>query len=212
MSNSPLIIAIQNRLRETGYRNILIPVKVAGVEFAFTAAMCGSDGRSLDLVILVDTTTGDFGDRNGARVRQRIEAFSRALDVTSSRYVVTVILAGAALTEGVEALAEICRVLQVDGISLNEQHKPNDTFAERLLDDRIRVLLPLTLPSPIPDTQNSSGPAIEQLVRALPTNIDKSLVDAVIIASNSGEQEVSDAATQIINSAFLSKTEGSDYE
>ena len=66
--------------------------EVANVEFSFTRALRGSDGRSLDLIILVDTTTGDFGDRNAGRVRQRVEALSRALDVTGSRYVVTVIL------------------------------------------------------------------------------------------------------------------------
>jgi hypothetical protein len=204
VSNSPIIIAIQNRLRESGYRHISLPIKVAGVEFGFTGAMCGSDGRSLDLVILVDTTTGDFGDRNGARVRQRIEAFSRALDVTSSRYVVTVILAGATLTEGVEALSETCRVLQVESISLDEHHKPVDAAAARQLDDRILVLLPLTLPTSILETQKNSEPAMEQLVQALPA-IDRSLVDAVIAASNSGEQAVSDAITQIINGAFHSQ-------
>lgn len=97
MSTAPLINAVRNRLHLAGYSDLSIPLKVAGVEFVFTGAMRGRDGRALDLVLLVDTTTGDFGDRDGARVRQRIEALSRALDVTASRYVVTIILAGAAL-------------------------------------------------------------------------------------------------------------------
>ena len=115
MSGSPLVQAIQERLRAGGYSDLSTPFKVAGVEFAFTGAMRGRDGRALDLVLLVDTTTGDFGDRDGGRVRQRVEALSRALDVTGSRYVVTVILAGAMLSEGIEALSETCRVLQVEG-------------------------------------------------------------------------------------------------
>src|SRR6201999_334497 len=99
---SPLVNAIHNRLKEAGYSDLATPFKVANVEFAFTSALRGRNGRSLDLVLLVDTTTGDFGDRDAMRVRQRVEALSRALDVTGSRYVVTVILAGATLSGSVD--------------------------------------------------------------------------------------------------------------
>lgn len=202
MSSSPLIHAVQERLRDAGYSNLPTPFKVAGVEFAFTGAMRGRDGRALDLVLLIDTTTGDYGDRDGDRVRQRVEALSRALDVTGSRYVVTAILAGAVLAEGIEALSETCRVLQVEGISLDDQGKPSDDDAKRQLDDRIRVLLPLMLPLPMVEAQNGSGPAMDQLVRALPADTDTILLDALINASNEGEQAVTDAVALAINSAF----------
>jgi len=202
MSGSPLVLAIQARLRGAGYYALSTPFKIAGVEFSFTGAMRGRDGRALDLVILVDTTTGDFGDRDGGRVRQRIEALSRALDVTASRYVVTVILAGAVLAEGVEILSETCRVLQVEGISLNTEGTPIDENAARRLDDRIRVLLPLTLPVPPAEPTDGSGSAMEQLVNALPAGTQTALVDAVIAASSTGEQAVTDAAALIINAAL----------
>ncbi|MDX0979886.1 hypothetical protein GOE03_28455 [Sinorhizobium medicae] len=202
MSGSPLVLAIQARLRGAGYYALSTPFKIAGVEFSFTGAMRGRDGRALDLVILVDTTTGDFGDRDGGRVRQRIEALSRALDVTASRYVVTVILAGAVLAEGVETLSETCRVLQVDGVTLNTEGSPADEIAARQLDDRIRVLLPLTLPVPPAEATDGSGSAMEQLVRALPAGTQTALVDAVIAASSTGEQAVTDAAALIINVAL----------
>ncbi|MGA3952006.1 hypothetical protein ACI2TT_14685 [Ralstonia nicotianae] len=205
MSDSPLIQAIQERLRGAGYSDLSTPFKIAGVEFAFTGAMRGRDGRALDLVLLVDTTTGDFGDRDGARVRQRVGALSRALDVTGSRYVVTVILAGAVLAEGIEALSETCRVLQVEGAVLDDQGKPADEAVERQLDDRIRVLLPLTLPVPLAETQDGSGPAMAQLVRVLPAGTNKDLVDAVIAASSAGEQAVTDAAALTINGTFQSE-------
>lgn len=202
MSSSPLIHAVQERLREAGYRDLPTPFKVAGVEFAFTGAMRGRDGRALDLVLLIDTTTGDYGDRDGGRVRQRVEALSRALDVTGSRYVVSAILAGAVLAEGIEALSETCRVLQVEGINLDDQGKPANDDAERQLDDRIRVLLPLTLPLPVVEGQNGSGPAMDQLVRALPAETDTALLDALINASNDGEQAVTDAVALAISGAF----------
>jgi hypothetical protein len=202
MSNSPLVQAVQERLRDAGYSDLPTPFKVAGVEFAFTGTMRGRDGRALDLVLLIDTTTGDYGDRDGGSVRQRIEALSRALDVTGSRYVVTAILAGAVLAEGIEALSETCRVLQVEDVSLDDQGKPMDENAKRQLDDRIRVLLPLTLPVAVVDAQNGSGPAMDQLVRTLPPGTDTALVSALISASNDGEQSVTDAAALAINGAF----------
>lgn len=205
MNGSPLVHAIHKRLLLAGYSDLSTPFNVAGVEFPFTGAMRGRDGRALDLILLVDTTTGDFGDRDGAQVRQRIEALSRALDVTGSRYVVTVILAGAMLAEGIEALSEICRVLQVEGISLDDRGTPADETAERHLDDRIRLLLPLTLPDILTESQDGSGPAMDQLIRALPANTNKTLLDAVITASDDGEQAVSDAVARVINSAFQSE-------
>lgn len=202
MTNSPLLHAVQERLRDAGYSDLPTPFKIAGVEFAFTGAMRGRNGRALDLVLLIDTTTGDYGDRDGGLVRQRIEALSRALDVTGSRYVLTAILAGAVLAEGIEALSETCRALQVDGISLDDQGKPAGETAKRQLDDRIRVLLPLTLPVPEVESKNGSGPAMDQLVRALPVDTDIALVDALINASNDGEMAVTDAIALAINGAF----------
>jgi len=67
------------------------------------------------------------------------------------------------------------------------------------------VLLPLTLPLAPAVTRDGSGPAIEQLVRALPADTEKALVDAVIAASSAGEQAVTDAVALVINRAFQSE-------
>jgi hypothetical protein len=96
-------------------------------------------------------------------------------------------------------------VLQVEGVALNDEGKPADEIAERQLDDRIRVLLPLTLPAPLADTQDGSGPAMDQLARALPAGMEKALVDKVIAASSAGEQAVTDAVVLLINGAFQSE-------
>ncbi|MCO6180846.1 hypothetical protein [Ciceribacter sp. RN22] len=206
MTGSPLVNAIQKRLRRGGYDDVSTPFKVAGVEFRFTAAMRGRGGRALDLVILVDTMTGDFGDRDGTLVRQRVEALSRALDVTASRYVITVILAGAVLAEGIEILSETCRVLQVESVALNDEGDPADEKAERWLDDRIRVLLPLTLPTLTSDAHQDGGSTMDQLARALPPTTQKTLVDALIAASSAGEEAVTEAAALIINQALQVET------
>lgn len=205
MTGSPIVQVVQERLRGAGYIDLSTPFKVAGVEFAFTGAMRGRDGRALDLVLLFDTTTGDFGDRNGTLVRQRVEALSRALDVTGSRYVVTAILAGAVLAEGIEMLSETCRVLHVEGIALDDEGKLADETAERQLDDRILILLPLTLPIPLTEAEDGSGSAMKQLARSLPVGTNKDLADAVIAASSAGEQAVTDAVALTINGAFQSE-------
>lgn len=196
--SAPLVQAIQARLRAARYVDLSTPFRVAGVEFAFTGAMRGIEGRALDLILLVDTTTGDFGDRDGVRVRQRVEALSRALDVTASRFVVTVILAGAALAEGIEALSETCRVLQVEGVPLDDQGMPADASAVLQLDDRIRVLLPLTLPAAAGETTDGAGSAMAQLIKALPAGTNKELLEAAMSASSDGEQAVTDAVASVI--------------
>lgn len=201
MSTAPLVHAIQERLREAMYRDIATPFRMAGVEFDFTAAMRGNEGRALDLILIFDTTTGDFGDREGVRVRQRVEALSRALDVTGSRYVVTAILAGALLTETVEALAETCRMLQVEDIAIGANGRPADEAAMRQLEDQIRVLLPLRLPEAIAESQDGYGPALEQLVRAVPPT-NKAFLDLLIAASEEGEQAVTDAAGLFVGAPF----------
>ena len=207
MSDSPLVNVILDRLREAGYRDLAAPFRVATVEFQFTAALRGSDRRALDLVLVVDTTTGEFGDRDSARVRQRVEALSRALDVTGSRYVVTVILAGAALGEDIEALTETCRVLHVDGLPLDANGGLEDDAARNKLEDRLRVLLPLTLPPPLVVTEDGNGPAMDQLERALPAGMDNALLIAVVAASQHGEQAVTDAMASVFGTVLLIEEE-----
>ena len=207
MSDSPLVKVILSRLHEAGYRDLVAPFRVATVEFKFTAALRGSNRRALDLVLVVDTTTGEFGDRDSARVRQRVEALSRALDVTGSRYVITAILAGAALGKDIEPLTETCRVLHVDGLPLNGSGELADDAARNQLEDRIRVLLPLTLPPPLVVTENGSGPAMDQLVRALPSEVDNALWVAVTSASQKGKQAVTDAIASVLDAALFIEEE-----
>jgi hypothetical protein len=202
VSDSPLVNLLLRRLREAGYRDVATPFRVATVDFEFTAALLGSDGRAHDLVLVVDTTTGEFGDRDGGRVRHRIEALSRALDVTASRYVVTVILAGAALAGDIEALAETCRVLHVDGLSPSADGTLVDEAARNQLEDRIRVLLPLTLPPTLFVSEEGSGSAIDQLIRALPAGMERLLLDSVISASQKGEDAVTEAMASVLGAAL----------
>ena len=204
MSQAPLIRAIQERLREGGYEDVPTPFRVAGVDFEFTAAMRGQGGRALDLILLIDTTAGDFGDRNAQRIRQRVEALSWALDLTESRFLITVILAGAPLSGKIEALSETCRVLYVEGLAIDVAGKPVDERAKNRLEDRIRLLLPLFLPHP-EALENGRSPAVEQLIRNLTSNgVNQELLDVLIEASKDGEAAVTAAIARVIGKALSS--------
>ena len=196
MSTSPLIRLIQQRLREAEYDDLATPFRIAGVEFQFTGAMRGRHGRGLDLVLLIDTTAGDFGDRDGARVRHRIQAMSRALDVTGSRYVLTVVLAGASLPGDMEALAETARVLHVGTLPLKTDGTPD----LRRLEDSIRVLLPLSIPQASVD--DADGTAQEQLTKKLGKTVEAPLIAAIMAASEHGEAAVTDAIASLIDAAL----------
>lgn len=199
MSDSPLVNAIVQRLVEAGYSQIPTPFRVATVSFEFTAALRGREGRALDLVLLVDTTTGAFGDRDATSVRQRVEALSRALDVTSSRFVVTVILAGAALTGDIEALAQTCRVIKVEALPT----EPTSEGAVAALDDRIGILLPLQLPAGSSSLAGDGGSAMEKLLAALPKEVDRTVFDGVLDASVDGEVAVTETLARVMEKALI---------
>ena len=62
MMLSSLANAIITRLEGAGYRRLQTPFTVASVRFDFTAALRGCNGRSFDLILIIDTSAGDHGD------------------------------------------------------------------------------------------------------------------------------------------------------
>lgn len=201
MTSSPLIAAIRQRLNEAGYDDLPTPFRMAGVEFQFTGALRGRHGRALDLVLLVDTTAGSFGDSDGARVRARIQALSRALDVTASRYVLTVVLAGATLPGDIDSLADTARVLHVDTLPVNKAGIPD---LDRL-EDSIRVLLPLSIPQPAANEQD--GTAQDQLQKALKNVVDAATIRTIMDAAEHGDEAVTTAIASMIDTALVSQEE-----
>jgi len=201
VTSSPLIAAIRQRLNEAGYDDLPTPFRMAGVEFQFTGALRGRHGRALDLVLLVDTTAGLFGDSDGARVRARIQALSRALDVTASRYVLTVVLAGATLPGDIDSLADTARVLHVDTLPVNKAGVPD---LDRL-EDCIRVLLPLSIPQPAANEQD--GTAQDQLEKALKNVVDAATIRTIMDAAEHGDEAVTTAIASLIDMALVSEQE-----
>jgi hypothetical protein len=197
VSASLLVLALVERLHKAGYDSLATPFRVASVEFEFTAALRGRRGRALDLVLIVDTSTGEHGDRDPREVQRRIEALSRALDITQSRYVITLILAGATLVGDIDLLTQTCRVLIVETAALDDKGQAVDEAAAQSFDDQIRLLLPLDLSDEANQTETGVD-AIAALTAALPSDLDAVLPNAVIAASTRGEAAVTSALSKVL--------------
>ncbi|WP_313452341.1 hypothetical protein [Brevundimonas sp.] len=201
MSLSPLVRILVDRLEDAGYARLTTPFRVASVEFQFTAALKGTGARALDLVIVVDSVTGKYGDTDGFAVRNRIETLSRALDVTQSRYTLSAVLVGAVLADDVKSLAETCRVLQVPALSPNADGVLGEKETE-ILEDQIRLLLPLHLPDAAENSDIGKTGALDLLLDRLPDDVDAALVQALIAGSARGESGVKVALGRRIDEAL----------
>lgn len=118
-------------LRSKGYRDVPQPFGIGSASFNFDGVLTAD--KSLDLVILQDTTLGDAD-----QLRREMLALGRSLDVMGSRRTLTLVLVGQRLNDDLMAgLAQVCRLLSIgpgaDGASLR---------------DALAVLLPLDLPDP----------------------------------------------------------------
>jgi hypothetical protein len=199
MSVSALVGATIARLEAAGYRRVPTPFQVASVRFDFTAVLQGQHGRGTDIVLIVDTSAGDHGDNSGARIHQRVEALSRALDVSRSHLVLTAVLAGAPLrTPDVDALSRLCRVLAVDRIRLDRHGRPATDDAAQELDDRLRILLPLT----VEKAQGSVADALGELEKRLPPTVNREVAQKLIAASARGEGAVSKSIAELLEEAL----------
>jgi hypothetical protein len=184
MSASQPVDRVVQRLAASGYAQLAQPVKVGGIPFEFAAILARAD--SLDLVVVADT----IADADHDRIRRRVEALARALDVIGSRRTLTVVLVGIrpapAVTKG---LARVARVLAVG--------TPTGARAEQALNDALAVLLPLAVE---PDEQGTAAESwsaaraklLEDHAEAIP----------VIVAASSGIGSVADALHGFVGAAF----------
>lgn len=202
MTMSGLAQAVETRLRAAGYEPLRSPFKIASISFDFTAALRGTRGRSLDLVIIVDSSLGSLSDRSMRRTRERVEALNRALDVSESRYTVTTLLLdGPSDDPDVHAMTLWCRVLSVNDVALDGRNAPADDSARLRLDDQLRVLLPLDLPSNPPPDSTAANP-LARLRDRLRATADPLLLDSLAHAAQRGPSAVTSALGRVLGDAL----------
>jgi hypothetical protein len=156
-------------LKDKGYRDVQQPFGVASTSFSFDAVLTAE--RSLDLVILQDTTIG-----SAERLKREVVAFGRSLDIIGSRRTLTLVLVGQRLeTDLIETLSQVCRVLSIS---------PGQASGPRLRDG-LAVLLPLELPDPT----NVEGDWSTE-VRSRIGNKDARALEAYLSATEQGEAGV----------------------
>lgn len=184
MSPGQPVDRVVQRLAASGYTKLEQPVTVGGIRFEFAAILARSD--SLDIVVIADT----ISEPDHERIRRRVEAFGRALDVVGSRRTLTVVLVGIrpapAVTKG---LARVARVLATG--------TPTGERAEQALDDALAVLLPLAVvPDEHDEVAESWSAARAQLLE------DHEAATPVIVAASSGTGSVGEALHHFMSAVF----------
>ena len=181
MTQGTPIERVTSVLTSAGYRPLSMPLTIGSVPFEFAAALLGPN-RAPDLVLVVDTI-----DEKEGRVRQKITALSRALDVIGSRRPLTAILTGPRpQSSTIEALGRVCRVLPVG--------TPVSTASDAALHDSLAVLLPLHLPEPTDSVADPMG----ELSRQMPSDIDSRVIEAITARASQGSDAVEAALRTIL--------------
>lgn len=156
MSRATAVERIVYFLNAAGFRSLETPIAVAGVKFDFEAVLLGT-GSKPDLVIVVDTTI-----EKDVRIRSKVEAVARALDVVRSRRPLTVILAGPRpRAPMLEAISKVCRVLPI-----------GTDHDDAALKNWLAVLMPLKLPIPSDIIADPMSELLESVNQGDPIVVD----------------------------------------
>jgi hypothetical protein len=184
---------IVSLLEKSGYRVLDSPLAVGSARFDFAVALVGTEHRP-DLIVVIDSV-----EETEIRIRQKLEALSRALDLAGSRRPLTAILVGPRPSQPtLEAIARVCRVLPVGTVSGSD--------ANQTIHDWLAVLLPIELPS----ATGSLADSLSELARHAPEVIGQPLASELISAANSGADAVRDLLrTWISDSVNSPEGEGS---
>ena len=182
-----------NLLSAGGYRRISVPVIVGTIPFEFAGALLGTN-RAPDLVVVVDTI-----EEPDARIRQKLAALSRALDVVKSRRPLTAVLVGPRPQTGtLDFLGRVCRVLPIG--------TPVGATADAALKDWLSVLLPLSLPDPSDAVADPLG----ELTRALPGDVSVDVRERLVSQATEGSEAVAKGLRDLLESSLKNNAEDED--
>lgn len=187
VTDGPVALVV-DLLQSSGYAVLPTPIAVGGVPFDFDAVLVGNR-RAFDLVVVADTVL----DKT-SRLRQKVEALARALDIVGSHRPLTLVTVGPPPSSvEINEISRVCRVLAA----------PTSASMPEALHDALAVLLPITPP---PTSDGKSSP-IEQLESWLSTQRDRSHLRELLDSTAKGSEGVTDALLRYLRAplAGLSK-------
>lgn len=185
MIDSAPVERVVSLLEDADYVRWPSPVVVGSVPFDFSAVLVGTE-RAFDIVVVSDTVM-----ESNRRLRQRIEALARALDVSGSRRSLTIVTVGPKPNEStMESLSRVARILVVHAT------EETDTVSLR---DSLAVLLPLNLPSATDD----SGEPFADVMQWLTHEANRAQLRPIVAASGLGSEGVSEALANFLAEPFL---------
>lgn len=181
---------VLDQLKGADFHELTVPLRVAGAEFDFEAALVGT-GVSHDLVVLATPKTSI------QRLTRLMAGLSRALDHLESKRPVTLILLGdtASLLEQDE-LERHSRLLLVAG------DEPTEADVKRA----IAVLMPLVVPA----TQSGGKDPIAAVMKALGSNATSPEHLFLIEAAPDGAEAVRASLKDYIDDVFDEDHDGRD--
>lgn len=181
MTESGPVERVVDLLASSGYKRLGSSVPIAGVPFEFNAVLVADD-RAFDLVIVADTIAEP--DR---RLRQKVEALARALDVSGSRRSVTLVTVGPRPPAAtLESLSRVARILVVPAGSGGSPNSVADALA---------ILLPLQLPSASEEAPEPFGEVYGWLKR----DRSREELEQMMVAAARGPAAVSEALASYLS-------------
>ncbi len=166
-------------LADAGYSAVPVPFVVGGIPFTFSALVVGK-GRAIDVIAVEDLAVEQEG-----RLRQKIDALARVLDVLESTRSLTVVTVGPSLgAEAASAISRVARVLAVE---------PGGSA-----EDALAVLLPLTLPA----AADLQAEPFEEVAK-WSTKAGASL-EPIVAAAEKGAEAVTRALAEVVREAVSS--------
>ncbi|MER8523545.1 hypothetical protein NKH56_30120 [Mesorhizobium sp. M1076] len=174
-------------LEYAGYRSLKTPLVVAGIPFAFSAAMVGTE-HNADLVVIADAT-----ETKDSKILSQIEGLARALDALSSLRPLTLVLSGIRpATKMLDSMAGVCRVLLAENAS-----------SEADIKRRLAILLPLKLP-------DLKAPITDILGALQLSDNEDPVTFRLLAAASIGTEEVKDLLFSFISEPFADELFGEE--
>lgn len=189
MNYSKPVARVVELLQNNGYRALPGELQVGTLSFNFDETLVATQ-YSFDLVVIADT----ISEPGEARLRRKIEALARALDMVESRRSFTLILVGPEPSDiTMRELSRVCRVLAVG--------TPTGEAADKDIRDSLAVLLPLNLPQ-------DPGAAVHPLdrLRSKLSAVQAPEVNALLDATTGGATQVAGVLREWLVSGLVEET------